>query len=287
MKVEVLHTGTVIVDEALPYHHTNDAPWAWTGFFRSKSHQVEVPVSCYLLEGEHGLALIDTGWHTDNRTVTGQIKNLRFQYAANKAKLPEGEAIHEQLEERGIKPRDLDLVMLSHLHCDHADGLRLIKEAPRIMVSEVELRAAEKDRLRYLPHEWAGINLQTFQWNTTVGNNKRPAWDVYGDRSVLMVSVPGHAYGLNATLIYGSNEVKDVPANDAVGNDPRSYVLLTSDVGYGRPSFSQRLRPSVVVDAAAAERSLDWAIAAGNDPRCIERIANHDPEITPHEILLP
>ncbi|VEJ29142.1 Uncharacterised protein [Rothia dentocariosa] len=44
-------------------------------------------------------------------------------------------------------------MLMSHLYCDHADGLRLIKEAPRILVSEPELRAAQKDRIRYLPSQ--------------------------------------------------------------------------------------------------------------------------------------
>lgn len=37
IKIHVMHTGTVIVDEALPFGYKNNPPMAWTGMFRSKS----------------------------------------------------------------------------------------------------------------------------------------------------------------------------------------------------------------------------------------------------------
>ena len=121
------------------------------------------PVSCYLIEGTHGLILIDSGWGSVNRSRAGRFANLRQQCCVNRAVLPQGQAIDEQLEERGIRPRDLDLVLLSHLHCDHADGLHHLKEAPRILVSAPELRAASRDRLRYLPHEWSDTGIDAFR----------------------------------------------------------------------------------------------------------------------------
>ncbi|MNJ43786.1 hypothetical protein D3C77_388090 [compost metagenome] len=96
IKVHVLHTGTVIVDEALPFYDKQNPPLAWTGVFRSKKHRLTLPVSTYLIEHPKGLVLIDTGWHTIVRT--NQIRNLSFQYPANKAELPEGQAVNEQLE---------------------------------------------------------------------------------------------------------------------------------------------------------------------------------------------
>lgn len=74
----------------------------------------------------------------------------------------------------------------------------------------------------------------------------------------------GHSYGLAATLVRGTEGITDVAAG-VIGDDKRRYVLLTSDVGYGRPSFEQQLHPSVVVDTQAAFHSLDWVRAAGED----------------------
>ena len=60
-KMTILHTGTVIVDKALPYYRDTEPPLAWTHLLRPKSALVEIPVSCYLIENSHGLTLIDTG----------------------------------------------------------------------------------------------------------------------------------------------------------------------------------------------------------------------------------
>lgn len=284
--LNVLHTGTVVIDEALPYHRDTDRPLAWTHLLRGPEHLVAAPVSCYLLEGPHGLVLIDSGWNAVNRTRRGQVANLRIQYPVNKAVLPDGEAIDEQLEERGLRARDLDLVLMSHLHCDHADGLSHLAEAPRIRVSAPEWEAASRDRLRYLRHEWEGMEVGTFRWNTRVG-----PWgaghDVFGDGSLIMVAVPGHSRGLCATIVRASTVTGSDPSQwvdgvDAPGReDPREFLLLTSDVGYGRPSFDEGLRPGMVVDAAQAVASLEWVRRVEKDPRCLGLIANHDPEVAP------
>ena len=94
----------------------------------------------------------------------------------------------------------------------------------------------------------------------------------------MMVFAPGHSSGLAATLVRGTETVVGVKPG-VIGDDLRKYILLTSNVGFGRPSFEERLRPGVVTDAKAAFQSLDWARAAGADPRCIAMYANHDPEV--------
>ena len=37
-----------------------------------------------------------------------------------------------------MTPSDIDYVLISHLDCDHANGLRQVKEAKNILVSELE-----------------------------------------------------------------------------------------------------------------------------------------------------
>ncbi|SUP44651.1 hypothetical protein [Veillonella criceti] len=44
---------------------------------------------------------------------------------------------------------------------------RLVKDAKRIMVSDLEYNAASRDKIRCLAHEWKGVNLETFQYKET------------------------------------------------------------------------------------------------------------------------
>lgn len=268
IKVHILHTGSVIIDEALPYHRKSDPPLAWTGAFRSKKHLIEAPVSVYLIEHPQGLVLIDTGWHTDNRKH--QFKNLRHQYFANKAVLPEGQAVHEQLEQMGIRPKDLDFVMLSHLHCDHADGLRHVKEAKRILVSDLEYKAATRDKIRYLSHEWEGVNLETFRYKETKVGAFGYSFDMFGDGTIEFILAKGHSAGLAATQIKHNGE----------------FIILSSDVAYGRLSLEEALEPGVVVNRQEAIYSLQWLIHMSKQENCRAIIANHDSEIKPQTICL-
>ncbi|HCU6971290.1 N-acyl homoserine lactonase family protein [Staphylococcus aureus] len=270
IKVHVLHTGKVIVDEALPFGYKNNPPLAWTGMFRSKKHQVKLPVSVYLIEHPKGLVLIDTGWHTDNRKH--QIKNLLFQYPVNKAELPEGEAVHEQLFKLGYKSSDIDYILMSHMHCDHADGLRLVKDAKKILLSEQEHEAIIRDKLHYLSHEWKGINLETFKFCESGIGPKKKSFDLFGDGTITMVWVPGHSKGLASTIIRNENSDR--------------YVLLASDVGYAAKSWQEDILPGVLIDKNDAQESLNWIKMMANNSNCIEAIANHDVNVKPHVIEL-
>lgn len=43
-----------------------------------------------------------------------------------------------------IQTKDLDYVILTHLDCDHANGLELVKDAKYIIVSNDEIKCANK-----------------------------------------------------------------------------------------------------------------------------------------------
>ena len=99
--------------------------WGMSRRWASMAVQIEHP---------KGLILVDTGWHRDMSPEgvydkAAQIKSLgsRVLYNVNQGQIPLGEAVDEQLATMGIKPADLDYVLLTHLDCDHANGLRAVK----------------------------------------------------------------------------------------------------------------------------------------------------------------
>ncbi|MCP8308092.1 MAG: MBL fold metallo-hydrolase [archaeon] len=59
---------------------------------------------CYLVEGNEGLALIDTGMHGNERAILNTIKRIRE------------------------KPSDLKLILLTHGHTDHAGNIVLLRQ---------------------------------------------------------------------------------------------------------------------------------------------------------------
>lgn len=270
IKIHVLHCGRVGVDRSLPFKEKTLHPFPFTGILRSRKYKLWLPVVACLVEHPKGLVLIDTGWHTDVRT--DQVKHLgRFHYMINKADLPSGEAIHEQLGRMGIKTSDIDYVMLSHLHSDHASGLKLVGDAKRILVSEPEwINANGKDRIRYIPSMWDGVNLETYRFSPSEYGPRKSSFDLFGDGTMQFVHTPGHTEGLAAAMVQSKGR----------------FVLMFSDGGYARKSWEQLIPPGTAVNQKQAMESLQWIKAMSMKKECVESLAAHDPEVMPHTIEL-
>lgn len=281
VKVHVFHTGEVCVAPELPFGGEHCSTIKASGVFAKKSERLWLPVSAYLVECGHGKVLFDCGWHR-NMSPDGvfdkkaQVKSLGSLplYMTNQGRLEKGAAIDEQLAALGIRPADLDLVLLSHLDCDHANGLRLVADARQILVSQDELLFAGNktpvNRIRYNAAWWRGTNMQAFEWNGTQGPAGK-SYDVFGDGSLVMVNIPGHSKGLCALKI--------------TAPDGR-FVLLYADGGYARKSWEQLITSGIADDKAAQKKSLEWIREQSLNASCVESLANHDPDVQPHVIEL-
>lgn len=158
IKIHVFHTGEVCVAPDLPFGGEHCSTIKASGAFAKKSERLWLPVSAYLIECSHGKIIFDCGWHR-NMSPDGvfdkkaQIKSLGSLplYVTNQGRIEKGLAIDEQLAALGIHPADLDLVLLSHLDCDHTNGLNLVADAKQILVSKDELLFCGEQNARQ-PH---------------------------------------------------------------------------------------------------------------------------------------
>lgn len=202
-----------------------------------------------------------------------QIKSLgsRILYHVNQGRIPLGKAVDEQLSEMGIMPNELDYVLLTHLDCDHANGLEAVRDAKHILCAAEELDCARKNSLiRYKKKWWKDVDLHTFEWNGSEGPAKK-SFDLFGDGSIKMINIPGHCDGLCAVKIT---------------NEEGRYVLLFSDGGYATKSWKKMITSGVALDKNKQRLSLQWIREQSMDANCIESLATHDTEIRPHVIEL-
>ena len=278
MKIHVLHTGEVRVSPYLPFGGDNCNLLKASGMTTPKEDWIWLPVSVYLIEHPKGLILVDTGWHRDMSPEgvydkKAQVKSLgsRVLYNVNQGQIPLGEAVDEQLATMGIKPSDLDYVLLTHLDCDHANGLRAVKDAKHILVAAEELECARKNGfIRYKKKWWEGVDMQTIEWNGTEGPAGK-SFDLFGDGSIKMINIPGHCDGLCAVKIT---------------REDGKYVLLFSDGGYATKSWKEMITSGVSLDKEMQRKSLMWIREQSMDANCIESLATHDTDIKPHVIEL-
>lgn len=279
IKIHVFHTGEVCVAPDLPFGGDNSNAIKASGVFGDRSERIWLPVSAYLIEHPKGKFLVDTGWARDvspngEFDKKAQIKSLGsvLLYEVNQGKIGLGQCIDEQLLEIGIKDSDIDAVLITHLDCDHANGLKQVKGAKKFMVSADEVKFANKvtNKVRYYKGWWEGIDLTEFEWNDTQGPVGK-SYDLLGDGSIELINIPGHADGLYAVKIR---------------NEEGKFVLLFSDGGYARKSWEEMITSGIAADKELQKQSLAWIREQSLDENCIESLANHDPDIAPHVIEL-
>ena len=279
IKIHVFHTGEVCVAPDLPFGGDNSNAIKASGVFGKKEDRLWLPVSAYLIECPQGKFLVDTGWARDMSPEgefdrKAQIKSLGtvMLYEVNQGRIGLGQCIDEQLLAMGIKDSDIDAVLLTHLDCDHANGLKQVKNAKKFLVAADEVKFATKitNKVRYYKNWWKDIPLTEFEWNDTQGPVGR-SYDLLGDGSIELINIPGHADGLFAVK---------------VKNEEGKFVLLFSDGGYARKSWEQMITSGIAADKEQQKKSLAWIREQSLDTNCVESLANHDPDIQPHVIEL-
>jgi N-acyl homoserine lactone hydrolase len=231
-----------------------------------------VPCPAFLIRHPGaGPVLVDTGLHPSvaakpaanlGRTLAGFVR----------PRLDPEEALPAQLRARGIDPRDIRLVVMTHLHVDHASGMA---EFPRatFVVSEPEWRAATTDPrplLRgYRPAHYDYVfDYRTLDYNRggiTSYSSFGRTFDLFGDGSVRLAFTPGHTAG-HQCVICRLRERDLVIAGDAI---------------YSHRQLEEGAPPPRPVDPHTFRRSLrELQLFHRQYPQALI-IPGHDPELWP------
>ncbi len=157
----------------------------------------------------HGWTLWDTGYAPRMQRATRRLP-YRLYRLATPLRLPPGGAVIDQLARYGLRPADIQRVIISHFHADHIAGLRDFPQAQFIATQTAWADAAPRRgwaALRrafipaLLPADFAArlTRLPTFTGPPLPGLG--PTWDLFGDMSLQLVALPGHARGQVGALV--------------------------------------------------------------------------------------
>ncbi|HMJ32403.1 MAG TPA: N-acyl homoserine lactonase family protein [Baekduia sp.] len=220
------------------------------GLHRPRSQWFWVPIPAFLIEHpQAGPILIDTGMHeqvaTDVGAALGRLAKIAFTIDMR----PEW-AVPAQLRERGIDPAGIALIVMTHLHYDHASGLSQFPRAT-VVVDEREWAAARRGRITdgYLPHLFPA----TQEWRTLPGDADEV--DLLGDGTIRLLSTPGHTPGHRSV---------------ALRLDDGTDMLLTGDAAYAQRTIDEDLLPVLTWRdgpyRASLNRVRDWIAAHPGAP---------------------
>ena len=122
MKLYILNTGYLDTDK-------NVMVYGYTMGTRSNPHVdnawVKIPVLAFLIDTGNGYILYDTGSHPE--AMNGYWPEYMQETSPLHQK--EEERLENQLKLIGVNPSDINTVVMSHMHLDHAGGLYLFPHA--------------------------------------------------------------------------------------------------------------------------------------------------------------
>jgi N-acyl homoserine lactone hydrolase len=234
-----------------------------------------IPIPAFLIRHPSaGAILVDTGLHpsiaTDGQENFGKLGNF-----IGKPQLEVGEDVPGQLRDRGLNPSEVPVVVMTHLHSDHASA---VSEFPNstFVVSETEWEAAatgsrptlngyRRPQLDYafdyrtIDFDRAGIDSYASFGRT---------FDLFGDGSIHLAFTPGHTAGHMSVICR-------LKRDDFVIGGDAMYVLaqLSGDAPPPpRPVDSHNFRRSLQELRLFHGQFPNAVITPGHDPEFYSRL---------------
>lgn len=232
MKLYVINTGTLKNDINLTYAHavqaTRDNP-------HPAAQWLTVPTWAALIKHpEAGWILFDLGSNPKSNEIwpPSTVNGCYYEPV-------EGATMEEQLAVLGLKPADIDYVIMSHMHMDHIGNMQLFNETAEFFVTKAEAAHAFTTVMATPDATKHGFYNKADVIATTKATHYiEEDGEIFPGIEAMIV--PGHTPGTMGIIVHLESKT----------------IILTSDALNGRPNYNGQL-PGVIADSVAFYQSLD------------------------------
>jgi glyoxylase-like metal-dependent hydrolase (beta-lactamase superfamily II) len=241
MQIDALSTGTVEIKTAM---EIGQPPIRLLRALLDRHYTEPLPIHAWLIKHPDGPVLVDTG----ELAASPDMPIARFQ-------VERADEIDQQLATRGLKPSDLQAVVITHVHGDHVNGAARLPGA-KLLVPEEALTWFGRRMLARRGLEPTPLALSDQPFGAFARSAK-----LTPDGSIVAVPAPGHATGQIAIVVV---------------EDDR-HVLIGADSAYSQRQLLAGRVDGVAVSARAARATMRTVVEHGRRHPTVY-LPSHDPE---------
>lgn len=217
IKIHALCTGTVAVKSNFR-KKSGIGELAKLNILFDKHYTEYMPIWVWVIEHPDGLMVVDTGEISAIKDLDKylQKESFFFRYFFNhsaKFGINEKDELIYQFDKINLRLDDVKLVVLTHLHLDHTDGLKFFPKQ-EIIVGDLEFRQARGNMPTTYP-AWFKPNTVNYKQNRIDVFNE--AFPITSTENLLYVATPGHTTG-HSSVIFKTDDFDIFFAGDTSYN---------------------------------------------------------------------
>ncbi|WP_290816269.1 N-acyl homoserine lactonase family protein [Halovivax sp.] len=182
-------------------------PGRYLDILRDDSTLEALPVRCWLIDHPEAVILVDVGETVEVFDPGGRDLGARLLVDLDGFELGPADEVTNRLAELGYDPRDVDGVVLTHLHFDHAGAVGRIPDAD-VLVSRREYWIHRTLPLGSPMHRWPDDLDPTLLDHRDGQYGPFPASHrLTDDGSIRAVPTPGHTPGHQSIVVEDDDEL--------------------------------------------------------------------------------
>jgi glyoxylase-like metal-dependent hydrolase (beta-lactamase superfamily II) len=181
------------------------------------------PFMCFLIKADEGNILVDAGLHPEDVALMARTAPIT---------MPEEKQLPQQLKSVGLSMEDINTVIMTHMHPDHAGWLNQLTKAEVVIQREEHYMAF--DPMPYTKYFRNRYNSPNIKWKLIDGDHVLMP-------GITLLLTPGHTAG-------GQTVMVDLPKSGT--------ILLVGDAGFLLENFEKERIPTSFHDPKEALLSI-------------------------------